>query len=285
MGDTILYYKYQQEKPFYLLVMINYQHNELVLEFSGKILLDNYPSLINIHTLKDCLSQINKLGICYLDVDSIITDCDVVKCDVTKDIVCNKMMDIAMIVRQNLVNHKKWVAKPYRKEGITIENVVKTPRYKKRLIIYDKAKELQSADNKPFLNAVSNSEEMLSYFENKIRFELNINTMDQIRHLLNIPNNTLLAVLTSNANPILSVIDEAIKFNNNQKAPTTLRDIERMAFIEKYNYDMSAIEAQVRAVSAKNTSIKRVMQPYKDLYKQIQIKSISNDIDIRALVA
>ncbi len=34
--DSILYYKYQQERPFYLLVMVNYQHNELVLEFTGK---------------------------------------------------------------------------------------------------------------------------------------------------------------------------------------------------------------------------------------------------------
>ena len=44
---NILYYKYQQDKPYNLLVMINYQHNELILEFTGKILLDKYPSLIN----------------------------------------------------------------------------------------------------------------------------------------------------------------------------------------------------------------------------------------------
>ena len=41
--DSILYYKYQQERPFYLLVMVNYQHNELVLEFTGKII--NLPIL------------------------------------------------------------------------------------------------------------------------------------------------------------------------------------------------------------------------------------------------
>lgn len=203
--DSILYYKYQQERPFYLLVMVNYQHNELVLEFTGKILLDNYTNLIDIYTAKDCLSQINRLGICHLNVESIMTDSNVVKCDITKDIECGLMQDIITNVRQNLSNYMKWVTKPYRKEGITIENVVTTPRYKKRLIVYDKAKELQSANNRYFLNAVSNPNEILSYFNGKTRFELNINTMDQIRNLLNIPNNNLLAVLTSKANPILSV--------------------------------------------------------------------------------
>ena len=211
-------------------------------------------------------------------------DCNVVKCDVTKDIECNQMQDIITNVRQNLSNYKKWVTKPYRKEGITIENVVKTPRFKKRLIIYDKAKELQSADNRHFLNAVSNPNEILSYFNDKTRFELNINTMDQIRNLLNIPNNTLSAVLTSKANPILSVIDEAIKYNISQQRTMTLRDYEHSLLLKECGYDMSAVEAKVRALSAKTTSITRVMKVYKDLYSQIQTEAASN-IDIRTLVA
>lgn len=282
--DSILYYKYQQERPFYLLVMVNYQHNELVLEFTGKILLDNYTNLIDIYTAKDCLSQINRLGICHLNVDAIMVDCNVVKCDVTKDIECGSMQDIITNVRQNLSNYKKWITKPYRKEGITIENVVKTPRFKKRLIIYDKAKELQSADNRHFLNAVSNPNEILSYFYDKTRFELNINTMDQIRNLLNIPNNTLSAVLTSKANPILSVIDEAIKYNICQQRTMTLRDYEHSLLLKECGYDMSAVEAKVRALSAKTTSITRVMKVYKDLYSQIQTEAAPN-IDIRTLVA
>lgn len=279
--DSILYYKYQQERPFYLLVMVNYQHNELVLEFTENPL-DNYTNLIDIYTAKDCLSQINRLGICHLNVESIMTDSNVVKCDITKDIECGLMQDIITNVRQNLSNYMKWVTKPYRKEGITIENVVTTPRYKKRLIVYDKAKELQSANNRYFLNAVSNPNEILSYFNGKTRFELNINTMDQIRNLLNIPNNNLLAVLTSKANPILSVIDEAIKYNDCQHRTMTLRDYEHCLLLKECNYDMSAVEAKVRTLSAKTTSITRIMKTYKNLYKQMN--SIPN-VNIRELVA
>lgn len=163
--DSILYYKYQQERPFYLLVMVNYQHNELVLEFTGKILLDNYTNLIHLYTAKDCLSQINRLGICHLNVESIMTDSNVVKCDITKDIECGSMQDIITNVRQNLSNYKKWVT-----------------------------------------------------------------------------------------------------------------------LLKECGYDMSAVEAKVRALSAKTTSITRVMKVYKDLYSQMQMKTVPQ-IDIRALVA
>lgn len=37
-SDRVIYYKYQQKEPFLLLIMADYQHNELVLEFTGKIL-------------------------------------------------------------------------------------------------------------------------------------------------------------------------------------------------------------------------------------------------------
>lgn len=282
--DNILYYKYQKERPFHLLVMVNDQHNELIIEFTGKILLDNYTNLINIYTAKDCLAQINRLGICHLNIDSIMNDCNVVKCDVTKDVESNQIQDITNNIRQNLSNYKKWITRSYQKEGITIENVVKTPKYKKRLIIYDKAKELQTTNNQHFLNAISHPDEMLLYFNNKIRFELNINTMDQIRKLLNIPNNSLLEVLASKANPILSVIDEAIKYNDFQQKKLTLREYEHNLLLKECNYDMSAVEAKVRALSARNTSITRAMKVYKDLYSQMQMKT-ARQIDIRALVA
>ena len=55
-NDEVLSYKYQQDKPYSLLILVDYSHNELVLEFTGKILLDKYSQLINSETIKDCLS-------------------------------------------------------------------------------------------------------------------------------------------------------------------------------------------------------------------------------------
>ncbi|MDC7138687.1 hypothetical protein PQG98_20450 [Bacteroides zhangwenhongii] len=281
-ADEVLYYKYQQDKPYSLLILVDYNHNELVLEFSGKILLDKYSQLINRETIKDSLNNVNKLNICRLDIEAILQDAEVVKCDVTKDI----ETDINVInntIRQNLTNYRKWTVKQYN-SGIVLENVVSTPRYKKRLVIYNKGKELEKVNNINFIDSLTAKNEILSYFKGKVRFELNINTKQQIRQLLNIPNNNIQNVLNATANPILTVIDEAVKYEPQQQKAQTLRDYEHVLLLKDCDYDMVRVEAKVRALSSKNTSITRMMQPYKELYKRLQDNK-TNTIDIRALVA
>lgn len=277
-----LYYKYQQDKPYSLLIMVDYSHDELVLEFTGKILLDKYSQLINSETIKDCLNNINRLQICKLDVEAILQDAEVVKCDITKDI----ETDINVInstIRQNLTNYRKWTVKQYN-SGIVLENVVSTPRYKKRLAIYNKGKELERVNNINFIDSLNTRNDILLYFKDKVRFELNINTKQQIRQLLNIPNNNIQNVLNATANPILSVIDEAVKYEPQQHKVQTLRDYEHELLLRDCDFDLVKVEAKIRALSSRNTSITRMMQPYKELYKRLQDNKTST-IDIRALVA
>lgn len=279
--DEVLYYKYELKSPFYLLIMINYSKNELVLEFTGKILLEHYPSLINKDTINECIDNINTLGVCKLDRDLIINNANVVKCDVTMDV----EGDISMIIpslRQNIVNYAKWNTKPYFK-GIVLEKVVSTDRYKKRLSIYDKQKELRQKSPKYFLSSLSNENEVLDYFKDKVRFELNINTKPQVKQLLNIPDNNIQSVLNSTANPILSVIDEAVKYEQPRVVTYTLRDYEHELLLKDCDYDLEKVEAKVRVYSKKTTSITRAMQPYKILYKNLNFNSYTN-IDLRKLV-
>lgn len=280
--DEVIYYKYQQKTPYLLLIMLDYQHNELVIEFSGKILLDNYPRLINSETINQCLLNINKLNICKLDVEAILHNSDVVKCDVTKDIECDTST-INRLIGQSIVNYAKWSFRGH-KNGCVIENIVSTPKYKKRLSIYNKSNELRKATNTNFINSLDNSQGVVEYYENKTRFELNLNTKYLIRQLLNIPNNSLQNVLSAKTNPILSVVDEAVKFENKQYRTHSLRDYERELLLRECDFDLVKVEAKVRALSSKNTSIKRVMQPYRELYAQITSTN-SPAVDIRELVA
>lgn len=280
--DEVLYYKYQQEKPYSLLIMVDYNHNELVFEFTGKILLDKYAQLINRETIKDSLNNINKLNICRLDVEAILYDAEVVKCDVTKDIEADINV-VNSTIRQNLTNYRKWTVKQYN-SGIVLENVVSTPRYKKRLAIYNKCKELEKVNNINFIDSLTSKTEILSYFNGKVRFELNINTKQQIRQLLNIPNNNIQNVLNATANPILTVIDEAVKYEPQQHKAQTLRDYEHELLLRDCDFNLIKVEAKVRALSSKNTSITRMMQPYKELYKRLQ-ENKADTIDIRSLVA
>lgn len=271
-NDEVIYYKYRQERPYYLLLMVDYERRELVLEFTGKILLDKYPSLISKDTIRECLQQINRMGICHIDIDNILKQSYVTKCDVTKDTSEADIECIISYIRQNIINYRKWIVKGYR-GGIALENVCKTPRYKKRLVIYDKDKELQKAVNEKFLNAIADKEQFLSYFKDKVRFELNINTMIQIRTLLNIADNDLQTVLSATANPILSVLNEAVVYCKPQLRKQTLRDYEHELLLKECGYDLVKVEAKVRALSSANTSIKRVMQPYKDIKNYLQASS------------
>lgn len=282
-NDEVLSYKYQQDKPYSLLILVDYSHNELVLEFTGKILLDKYSELINRETIEDCLSNINKLNICRLNVEGILHDAEVVKCDVTKDITTDINV-INSTIRQNLTNYRKWTVKPYN-SGITLENTVSTPKYKKRLAIYDKCKELEKANNVNFMNGLSTKNEIFSYFKGKVRFELNINTKQQIRQLLNIPNNNIQNVLNTTANPILTVIDEAVKYvPQQQQKAQTLRNYEHELFLKDCDYDLVKVEAKVRTLLSSTTSITNKMKLYKALYKRLQ-ENQNNAIDIRSLVA
>lgn len=282
-SDNLIYCKYKQMIPYNLIIIIDYTKQSLILEFTSKILLENYTELINYKNIETCLSNINNLEICNLDIKSIILDSNILKCDITKDIQIKNFSQIIQYIKENIINYKKWIYKEY-KNGISIENVVSTPRYKKRIIVYNKQKELEKSPCKQYVELLKNKEEIIEYFRNKIRFELNINTVSQIKKYLQISENSLINVLSSTENPLLNIISEAINTNSTKKnASLTLHDYERSILLEKYNFDLKKVEMIIRKYISNNTSITRAMQPYKELYKRLKDKS-ENNINIRELL-
>lgn len=267
-GDAVLYYKYHQDSPFSLTIQADFNKDELTIEFTGKILLDDYPQLINHTNIRKCLSRINDLGICHIDVGEILTHSEVGKCDVTCDI-CVPQNEVFSL-RQRVSNYDKWNCSKYDGEGIALSKKVKTPRYKERLCIYDKKRELETAANREFLSAISDKRSLLDYFEDKTRFELNINTKQQIRKLLNIQDNQLSHVLHSEANPILSVYDEAINQSCVSLKQTDMKDYMRGLVLKDCDYDLAKVEAKIRGLTPKTTSIRRAMRPFRDLYEKVR---------------
>ena len=74
--------RYTMMSPYYLYIEVDYRERELILEFTGKILKDDYKDLININNIHTCLSNINDLGLCNLSIDGILADGEIVKDDV-----------------------------------------------------------------------------------------------------------------------------------------------------------------------------------------------------------
>ena len=245
MDGDITSYKYQQDQPFYLSIRKDFIHSECVIEFTGKILSERYPELINRDNIRYCIEQIKALGICEIDTERLLQTAKVAKCDVTKDVASTEIKEIISQTKQNL-----------------------TDRYKKRIVIYDKGKELKQQTNSSFLQSLHQTQRLLDYFQNKVRFELNIGTMVQVKRLLKIGDNSLIEVLNSTANPILSIIDEAIRYNSNSRQATTYKDYVYSLILADNHNDLAELEAKVRVLSPKGTIIKRKMKPYRDYVAQ-----------------
>lgn len=264
------YYKYHQDCPFSLTIINKPRKSELVIDFTGKVLKDAYPSLISRKTIRQCFDNINAMNICDLDIDAILDNSEVCLCDVTQDFVCNHpMAEIKRHIKASIRNYDKWLVKNCRNNGLEIYNSVTTPRRFKRFIIYDKSKEMIRAENKGFLACVDDPSTLLHQFDGKVRLELNLRSMEQVRNYLHVPNNRLQAVLNATANPILAIYDEAVSetipVNN-----TVYNKTEKMALLEQCNYDLQAVEMKIREHTTTNTSIRRKMEPYRVLLQSIQ---------------
>ena len=193
-----------------------------------------------------------------------------------------KFREIITQTKQDLSNYDKWEVEKY-PNGICLRNKVTTDRYKKRVCIYDKGKELKQQTNSSFLQSLHQSQRLLDYFQDKVRFELNIGTMVQVKRMLKIGDNSLIEVLNSTANPLLSVIDEALKKHTDSRLFTDFKDYVNSLILADNHNDLAELEAKIRALTPKGTVIKRKMQPYRDYFNRQT--TTSHQIDVRRLVS
>ena len=103
--------KFTSLSPYLLYIEADHQEQELVVEFTSKILGDNYPQSINITNIRECLSNINALGLCHLDIDSIMEDSSVVKVDVCQDIDYSDCKGLCKSICSSISNYRAYTAK------------------------------------------------------------------------------------------------------------------------------------------------------------------------------
>lgn len=266
--------KYHLPAPS-LYVEIDYLDNELVIEFSGKILGRCYKELISIHTIRECFENINSLGVCSLDVDAILSDAVVVKCDVTQDVYCDNVSELSSYIRNSITNYNQYIVKKTRNGNLIIEKNVTTRQHKKRLTIYDKSKEMNRQENKKFINQhnIPTGE-----FDNQCRFELNLNSVTQIKSALNIPDNRLMTVLCATCNPISEFLNDVVA--DTKTTPLTDKQTYLTALVLRdCHYDLAEVEAKMRQLYSRGTNMSKVMKPYREaLAKKNEYKFTKSDL-------
>ena len=262
VNDNVVSMKYYRETPSKLMIKVDYASGEMVMEFTGKILAHNYPHLISM--VEECFRNIESLGFCRFDMDLLMRS-EVVSCDVTKDVQCSDVRKVQSYIRSHISNYNKYVCRALKNGNVVLEKNVTTRKNKKRMTIYDKEQEMKKSDNTRFMQRNGLTDE----FVGKCRFEINLNSKEQIRNALHIEDTNLLIVLNSETNPILEFMDEAVCGSQGQKACSDWKSYQRYLVLKDCDFDLEKVEAKVRSLYKRGTKISDVMRPYREAYSQL----------------
>lgn len=264
VNGNVVSMKYYREVPSKLMIKVDYASGEVVVEFTGKILGHNYPHLISMANIEECFINIESLGFCRFDMDLLMRS-EVVSCDVTKDVQCSDVRKVQSYIRSHISNYNKYMCRALRNGNVVLEKNVTTRKNKKRMTIYDKEQEMKKSDNTRFMQRNGLTDE----FVGKCRFEINLNSKEQIRNALHIEDTNLLTVLNSETNPILEFMDEAVCGSQGQKACSDWKSYQRYLVLKDCDFDLEKVEAKVRSLYKRGTKISDVMRPYREAYSQL----------------
>lgn len=268
-----------------LYIGISYTSQSLTLEFSSKILLDDYPKLITRTTFRQCLENINKLNICTIDVDMIVNDCYFSKVHITNDIDYILTNDRLSLLNSCVGNYRRFKWEYYEGEGIRYSKDVKSKECKETIVIYDKEKEILSNKNKKFLDLLDNPNNVISYFNGKTRFEMELDTPKKICNFLNIGSTHINYIFDSQVNPLLTQFNRVFGKGEieNEYSITNYEDYSMQAIIEKHNGDLKKIEQEMKDLhvysSKSRTGLSKRMKKIKQLHAEIYSKT-HNSINI-----
>lgn len=266
--------------PYNLYIAVSYIKQTLTLEFSSKILKEKYPDLISRDTIKECLTNINQLHICDIDVDSILSNGAITSVDVTYDANLILSDNLLNILNSQVTNYRRFKWAHYDKEGITFTKDVKSKDCTETITLYNKEKEICTSHNKDFLNSLSQPQSVIDYFKGKTRFEITLNTVKKIMNYLNLTDTKIFSVLNSDTNPILIQFDKVFGNSTANMPNTTFDDYENWAMkiiLERYNGDLKLLEQDIRSKFNSRSGASKRMKKFETVYHAMTSASTSEN--------
>ena len=289
--------RHQDIIPFELYISVNYQSQKMTIEFSSKILLQNYPQLISNENFEQCLLNIENLGICTLDIDGIIKDSYFNKLHITKDVDLELNSEILDQLNLYTGDYRRYKWDRYSNNAIQFTKNVTAKDCKDSIIVYNKETEISLPKNKAFLNLTNNADAIKEYFKGKTRFEVKMETQRKIRKDLEIEDTAVNRVLHTEKNVVLSQFNKVfIKGKEDEPIshkikPNNILDYGLLNTIRFYNGDMQKIEQEIKdfglyganSRGAMNRQIRRIKEMVRAWSNQEH--DTDNEIDqIRALL-
>ena len=263
-NGTLLSRRYKMDTPFYLSIELNYGNGEAKIEFTGKILKTNYPSLISIRTIGECIANINQLGVCRIEPESVLANAVVNKCDVTVDFKCSDLKGVIGYIGSNLKNYKDYSKDTRRNGNLVLEKNV-TKKYRERLTFYNKESEMGLAKNKEFVERYG----LQGRFDGVSRAELNLTSMYKIREALHIEDTSILTVLNSDANPIACILFEILSDVSVSCKASNWKTYLQLLVLNDCGYDLSQVEAKMRSLkTSRGSHIRKSLEQFQALLNQ-----------------
>ena len=267
--------------PYNLYIAVSYVKQTLTLEFSSKILKENYPDLISRDTIKKCLTNINQLNICNIDVDSILSNGVVTSVDITydADLILNDNLLDALNSQVNNYRRFKWTH--YNNEGITFTKDVKSKDCTETITLYNKKKEICPSHNKNFLNSLSQPQQIMDYFKGKTRFEITLDTPKKIMNYLNLTDTKIFSVLNSDTNPILILFDKIFNNSVTNISNATFDNYEEWSMkiiLDSYNGDLKRLEQDVRNKFSSRSGATKRMKKFEAVHHAMTSASTNENL-------
>lgn len=262
-------YTFYQKTPYSLFIGLDILANEFIVEFTGKILKDDYPKLITQDTIGQCFEEILKMRVCNFDVEAVMANHYVCKVDVCCDFECKDVAEVSTYIKSNIRSYTRYTAKKLYNGNFIVERNVTTKGRKRRLTLYDKSKELMQSANRAFRATLADEGAMIDYFTDKARFEMNLNSMEQIREAFGVDDTTLQVILGSECNPIVGFLDEVLEDDSVATRHNARRDYINELILADCGYSLERVEATMRKFYAPGTKMRQVMQPFRELLIQI----------------
>lgn len=280
---TGLYYSSKKDAsiPFNVFVGVDLIKQTLTLEFSSKILGQDYPKLISKDTIRQCLVNFNKLGLCLIDVDGVLNTGCITAMDVTTDKDMPLTNEVLDALARNVNQYRRYKWNHYEGEGITFQRDVKAKDCKESFTIYNKEKELEKTENRQWLSTLDDQAALLGHFKGKTRFEVKLPTKRKIQATLGLKDTYIADILNCDRNVLLYVFNR-IFGHKEEPAITPSGNYEEWAMkivLRHFNGNTHRIDEELRKVYSDKSRSGRTerMKKLCAVWKKMQSEDIPRD--------
>jgi hypothetical protein len=252
------------------------------IEFSAKILKEDYFDLININNIEKVIENVNGKGISF---NENFVNGELHRIDVANLLKMDNSIDIYLSVLQSYKSNHKYDVKPYKYQGIQFVRDVTTNERKDRLICYDKYREIKR--DKRLTDYIN-----INDFYNHLKVESNLRHFLQMRKYFKTDNKKIKLIDALNSNIPVNFNFLKDVTNMNFQFELLLKDTEgknltesekwkgRERIIELCNRDAKLIRKYIRSKYSGKSKPTRAYKLYSELLRDMESRKVNREIKL-----